>query len=211
MTGELATRRKDWVETRQLILETFARMIVEDGVRDVSIQQVADRAGIAHRTVYRHFSTRQDLVEELAEWLADRDPESGNVTNVHDVDDIPAAVIESARSFDRRADLITALVIATWESGTVSRIQQQRTEELEKLLSPFTAHLEPDQARCLIALLRYIGSSRFWYLLREEHGLTGDVSGPVVAWVFQVLLDALRDPADPGPGGVGRKDQNDDQ
>ncbi|MCB1015943.1 MAG: TetR/AcrR family transcriptional regulator, partial [Acidimicrobiales bacterium] len=34
---------------------------------DFSVQGVADRCGISHRTVYRHFPTRESLLDGLVE------------------------------------------------------------------------------------------------------------------------------------------------
>lgn len=206
-------RRRDWHETRDLILSTFARMVVEDGLQDVSIQQVADRAGITHRTVYRHFATRQDLINQLAVWLHERGRILGEVAVPEHADDIPAAIIRNAQVFDQEADLIKALVLVTWEAGTVSELQNQRTDAFEKALKPLTGHLREDQTRAVVALIRYLASSRTWLTMRDEFGLTGEQSAPVVAWAIQMMLDALRDSATPttGPALAGSEDtRNDD-
>jgi AcrR family transcriptional regulator len=205
-------RRRDWYETRDLILSTFARMVVNDGLRDVSIQQVADRAGITHRTIYRHFATRQELIDQLAVWLNERGRSLGEVAVPAHAEDIPAAIIQNARVFDQEADLIKALVLVTWESGMISRLQAQRTDEFEKALAPLTAHLGEDQARAVVALIRYLASSRTWLTIREEFDLTGEQSAPVVAWAVQMMLDALRDQARPGigPAFAASEDTRDD-
>src|SRR5262249_62319829 len=55
--------------TRDLIFQALTRLVLDEGVHDVSIQQVADVAGVSHRTVYRYFSSREELLDGLAEWL----------------------------------------------------------------------------------------------------------------------------------------------
>jgi hypothetical protein len=52
----------------------------------------------------------------------------------------------------------------------------------------------------VVALIRYLASSRTWLTIREEFDLTGEQSAPVVAWAVQMMLDALRDQARPGIG-----------
>ncbi len=202
-------RRQDWHATRELILETFARMAVEDGLRDVSIQQVADRAGIAHRTVYRHFSNRQALIDELAEWLTERGIERGQMQSIETLDALPDAIITNALAFDRDAELMKALVLVTWEAGQISDSQKRRTEATKQALAPLTAELEPDHAAAVSSLIRYLFSSRTWLVMREEFGLSGEQSGPVIAWTIQLMLDALRDPSAPRPITVGREDTHD--
>ncbi len=61
--------------TREAITDAVADVIREQGI-DFSVQDVADRAGVTHRTVYRHFEGREALVdaigERFEEWLADQ-------------------------------------------------------------------------------------------------------------------------------------------
>lgn len=203
-------RRKDWHATRELILETFARMAVDEGLRDVSIQQVADRAGVAHRTVYRHFPNRQTLVDELGDWLVERGLERGQITIPAEIDNLPDAIIANARAFDRDAEMMKALVLVTWESGQLSDSQQRRTEDTRELLDPLISDLDPEHARAVVSLIRYLISSRTWLVMREEFGLTGEQSGPVIAWTVQLMLEALRNPSGPRPTGAGREEVDDD-
>jgi AcrR family transcriptional regulator len=203
------SRRREKVATRELILKTFARMVVEDGLHDVSIQQVADRAGITHRTVYRHFANRQELIEELANWLDHRLAEQGGILIPFTADQMPRAIEHNSRLFDEDAELVAALAKVTWGVRQATTSQQHRTESLAEALAPLTAHLDPVHARGIAAVVRYLMSSRTWLAFREEFGLTGKESGPVVAWVIRTLLDALRDPANPGPGGKRGEETHD--
>ena len=53
-------------ETRTAILEAVAAEIAASGLTGFSIQGVADRAGVTHRTVYNHFPTREALNDARA-------------------------------------------------------------------------------------------------------------------------------------------------
>lgn len=178
--------------TRELILETFARMVVEDGLHDVSIQQVANRVGVSHRTVYRHFKNRQDLVDQLSDWLDQRGADKGVV-------DFPAAATDLARAIefnfhllDEDADFNRALAIVTWgPGGTRARGQDRRTAELAQYLAPLTRHLSPTEAKATVALFRYVISSQAWLAFRDQFGLTGKDAGPTLAWAIRTLLAAL--------------------
>jgi AcrR family transcriptional regulator len=205
------SRRKDWRETRERILTTFARMVVDDGVRDVSIQQVADRAGISHRTVYRHFASRQELIDELAVWLSEKEAESEESDVMIPLDELPSAIERTSRWFEQVPDLMKAYVLVTWESNALTALQHQRTQMFYELLAPATQHLDDDERQAVLALVRYLASSQTWLTLREEFGVLGDRSGPVVGWAVELLLDALRRGAHPVPGGVLRKESHDDQ
>lgn len=56
--------RSDAVRTRRLLHEAAASAFAEHGT-NVSIAQIAERAGIAKGTVFRHYATKEDLVAEI--------------------------------------------------------------------------------------------------------------------------------------------------
>jgi AcrR family transcriptional regulator len=49
-------------DTRARILQAALDLFLRQGIRKTSIDDVADRAGVARVTVYRHFSDRQQLI-----------------------------------------------------------------------------------------------------------------------------------------------------
>ncbi|TKK90775.1 TetR/AcrR family transcriptional regulator [Herbidospora galbida] len=65
-------------DTRDRILATARELFLEKGVRDTSLQHIADRLGITKPALYYHFSSRDDLlrtivmplIEELEAFLA---------------------------------------------------------------------------------------------------------------------------------------------
>lgn len=55
---------------RQRILDTASEMFYRDGVRAVGIDAIIARSGVAKMSLYRNFSSKDDLVTA---WLEDRD------------------------------------------------------------------------------------------------------------------------------------------
>lgn len=49
-------------DPRTRILETAYDLFVRRGVRGVSVEEIAERAGVAKATLYRHFRSKDDLV-----------------------------------------------------------------------------------------------------------------------------------------------------
>jgi AcrR family transcriptional regulator len=58
--------RADAVRNRERVLDA-ARAVFADGGRRVQIEDIARRAGVGVGTVYRHFPTKEALVEAVAE------------------------------------------------------------------------------------------------------------------------------------------------
>jgi AcrR family transcriptional regulator len=59
-------RRADATRNRQRIITAARELLVASGL-DVSVRQIAGRAGLGLGTLYRHFPTRDDLVDAVLE------------------------------------------------------------------------------------------------------------------------------------------------
>ncbi len=60
----IATKRRP---ARERLLETAYAMFAARGVRDVGVDEVIERAGVAKATLYRHFPSKDDLVVAFLE------------------------------------------------------------------------------------------------------------------------------------------------
>ncbi|MET0886184.1 MAG: TetR/AcrR family transcriptional regulator [Mycetocola sp.] len=75
--------RADAVKNRARILEA-ARIEVELGGTECSLDNVARRAGVGPGTLYRHFPTREALVSELLlTWVVDVEADADGTAAVH--------------------------------------------------------------------------------------------------------------------------------
>lgn len=63
MTNPAVTKpmRSDGVRTRKLLVRAAAEAFAEHGI-EASVSEIAERAGIGKATVFRHFSTKEDLL-----------------------------------------------------------------------------------------------------------------------------------------------------
>ncbi len=57
--------RADARRNRQLLLRAALAAFTEHGADDVSLEEIARRAGVGIGTLYRHFPTRQELLESV--------------------------------------------------------------------------------------------------------------------------------------------------
>ncbi len=65
MNSKALVGARQW--TRHAILEAMVDVIMEaDGI-GFSVQAVADRAGVTHRTIYNHFPTREALCDAFSD------------------------------------------------------------------------------------------------------------------------------------------------
>ncbi|MEV4803219.1 helix-turn-helix domain-containing protein [Nonomuraea sp. NPDC049421] len=64
MSAKPPSTRSDAVRNRKLLLDVAARTFAERGV-EVSIGEIAQRAGVGKGTVFRHFPTKEDLLAAI--------------------------------------------------------------------------------------------------------------------------------------------------
>ena len=68
MTGTAASRslkEKQRAERETLILQVAEEMLTEKGFHDTSMEEIAQRVGIAKGTIYLHFASKEDLIFTL--------------------------------------------------------------------------------------------------------------------------------------------------
>ncbi len=72
MTVDTPTRADKKQQTRILLIETALDLMAERGIAATRTIDVAERAGVAHGTVFVHFATRDDLVTAVVGEHADQ-------------------------------------------------------------------------------------------------------------------------------------------
>ncbi|GBD85785.1 fatty acid metabolism regulator protein [bacterium BMS3Abin02] len=72
MDGQAGTRSERKQQTRLLLIETAHDLMAERGIIATRTIDVAERAGVAHGTVFVHFATREDLIAAVVGVYAGR-------------------------------------------------------------------------------------------------------------------------------------------
>lgn len=127
---EAARAARTTVRTRQL-LDSATRLMVRDGSHGVSMQSIADEAGVSVGLIYRYFSNKQDLVQavivDVLDDVAARLPDA--VGNADDpVRRIAAAFEAYCRIIDDRRE---AALLTYRESKTLGREGQELIKDRE--------------------------------------------------------------------------------
>src|SRR5262245_30556262 len=181
--------------TRDLIFQAFTKLVLDEGVHDFSIQQVADIAGVSHRTVYLYFSTREELIDGLAVWLASRMPKD---LDSYQPAEFADAIRDSHAVFAEQADRVRALAVLAAGARIRLRHRHQRTRTVQRAMAAFTGHLGEEDARAVAVLIRQLAGSHMWSQLTDEYGIDQQSVTRVVVWAVSTLVEALK--AGKGPG-----------
>jgi AcrR family transcriptional regulator len=171
-------------ETRNRIGEALLALMA-DGER-LNHDNVAARAGLSRRTVYRHFpdqaalrkeiwtrlSSQGKLPTELSDWLANGIP-------------------RLYRQFDERAAAATVALASAEGRAMRNNITPDRVAAYRALYAEATATLpEPDRMYA-VAALQFIGSGFAWREMRDQWGMDGEAISTTVLWAIRTLLADL--------------------
>ena len=69
---------------------------------------------------------------------------------------------------------------------------QANTREMRELLAKGLPELGEREQLRIAAVIRCLVSTQAWLRMREEFGVPGTESGPVVAWVIDTIIRELR-------------------
>lgn len=177
-------------ETRAAILDAVVKVILEQGIHAFTMDNVADAAKVSHRTVYRHFESREALLEGLQEVMqlqADR-------VGLSPPRDVPSAIEMVGPLFEefyRMRDAMHATVIAGTALGYQTRQQRAGFSLLQRVLSAHFVHLSEAEVREAAAVLRSTISRYNWYVLAVDLELPAAEAARAVNWAVRVLMQDL--------------------
>jgi AcrR family transcriptional regulator len=180
--------------TRERILESAVQVLTDGDGKVSSLAEVARAAGVSEPTLYRHFGTRERLLEELeAHWQT----KLGFPGLPTKVDDLPAHVGRLFDTFEEHAPLLRSSIRngVGWEMrlrGRAKRINRIRELVVEK--HPDLDDREIDR---LTGVLRVLASWEAFDTLTQL-GLSSRDAGEAVTWAMKILMANA-------PTGAGKK------
>lgn len=141
------------------LLDTAARLLMEDGFTEVSMERLGREAGVSKPLVYKYFPSRNDLLRALLE-------RENRRTHEHQVGNVRAARgdFEQAVRLTTRANIVNlqqrgALLNKLWAEPAVVRAlaledQQRREAESEYFVRKLVTHYElpADLARAAVGM-----------------------------------------------------------
>lgn len=187
-------RERRAAETRELVLRALAEFVTERGTTEFSVQEVADRAEVSLRTVYRYFPNRQALLDGITELVDERMEDLREDADIgwtdmaeRSIEELAASVPPVFQRFDELEPLSSAMAMLSG-GGSRSAGHDERTDEFRKAVATELAALPDDQREATFAIVRHLVSSQTWFALRTEFGLDGRTAGEAVARAVRAIL-----------------------
>jgi AcrR family transcriptional regulator len=180
-------RAERQASTRELILDALVEQLGDTGPFEYSVFELARRATVSVRTIYRHFPDRQALLDALAERVerrvAARRPPPRSLA------ELSALPTELFRHFAAEE----ALVRAALSSRAAAPATDEPLDTLRRAVDDAVPELDEATRVRAHAVLASMLSSTVWWRLKGELGLAGDEPGRAIGWAVRVLVDALVD------------------
>jgi len=179
--------------TRAAVAEAMLDCL-EDGLLRPSAKQVAERAGVSTRAVFRHFDNMEALLEEAAELQIERvGSQLPSVLTEGSLDQrIDALVLHSARRNELTAPVRRAALLSepfskvirerhAWMRGVARR-------QVRSVFEPELDALTEAERSDRIAALRALLSFSYWDELRRHAKLSIVAASRVLRGAIQALL-----------------------
>jgi len=183
-------RRQHQATTRKRIIEAVAAIIAEGRILSFSVQEIADHSGVSYASVYRHFPTRESLLEALYEAGAVIIGQGLTPTSLSP-DDISSAVAKMMATFEQDPTLLQAVTTALAANNIQPPSRRERDQKYRQMVTQNAPHLNPDAVKKAAAIICHLYSSLTWATLRQRFGLSAEESTEALTWALQSLTQDL--------------------
>ena len=182
----LRARKKDDVRNR--ITDALIALLTE-GRLDISHDLIAERSGVARRTVYRYFPDRQTLLAAATDRVRERAgprvafpaSEADMLDQLHDI----------YTGFDRIAPIAT--LVRSTPQGRAMRSSQNEERRVAYTAATAEAVKElPEDDRKLATAILQVLHTTPWLEMRDTWDLTGEQIAKATGWAMRTLLADLR-------------------
>lgn len=178
------------IVTRQKIVDALTALIYE-GHLSPTAEQVATRADVGLRTVFRHFDDMDSLYREIGQGLDGmiQPMISQRLVGTTWQDRLRHSVQLRTAFFDRVAAIHLATQVHRHESAYLSQ-QVKQSVALQRELLQRQISAEAVRDATLFEALDVVLSIEVWIRLRREQGLSAEAARQVILRAVSALLEA---------------------
>ena len=162
---------------------------MDTALTDLTFTRVAAAANIAERTIYRHFPTKEALLDA---WWESHQVAIGQGPYPDTAEALIAAAPKVFPRFDEQAELIRGAVLSPQGNAIVMRANRERVAAFRSAVHDAVGKLPEPEFTRLCAAVQVLYSAIGWLDMREVWGLSGEESGRAVSEAIGALLEHAR-------------------
>jgi AcrR family transcriptional regulator len=174
--------------THDLILQSVAKTLATHSVQDITVSEVARVAAITERTIYRHFPTREDLLQAFWKWQLER---SGGQTVLAPptLEALFANIRTLFQSLDADEAVIRAVMAAPEGREIRKEANRTRLAHMIAFLEPRTEGLNPAERHRIAAAIVSVSSVLSWLFMRDNCDYDGSQAGEAAVTAVRLLIE----------------------
>jgi AcrR family transcriptional regulator len=182
MTG---LRERRHLETKQLLVKTAFDLFVERGFTNVSMEEVAQAAGVSRSTLYRRFPTKEDLVLEVPRrWMVVFDDAVEALPlDASIADAIGRPILAVAAHIDQHNEIVRTAYQILEQSPTLQQSGLVTTTWLRRIAEIFERFSTADNETSFVLAGAYLGAIDAMML----HWATAGATTPVTQKTTRLL------------------------
>lgn len=183
-------RDRQKADTRERILDAVRQTIATTGALErVSMAAVAREAGVKERTVYRHFGTREGMIDAF---FAHHSAELGVPRFARTEEEMLTLGSRLFVGFEREGVIHRAFVNSRGGREMFVRLGPQFQIAFQEAVADAATGLPPKERRWLAASAHALSSGGMWRTLHDLWGMSGEEAGRVSRFALGLLLDGAR-------------------
>jgi AcrR family transcriptional regulator len=192
-------RRAQSGETRRRIVAAVGELLEEGAFHEATVEEVADRAGVARATLYQHFGSRLGLVDAICESIAES-PELRAAKSAGEREDVDVGLGElvgsSVRFWAKHERQLAPLYGVAAVDPAAARLVERQRRDRTSTLAQFATRLHRERRlpagvgeQRALALLLVLTSFETYLELRRHAGLAErEVVRTLHGWARSGLL-----------------------
>lgn len=174
--------------TRERILEALVRVLAR-GAAELSVPAVAAEAGVSVATIYRHFATKQALLDGLGEHMRER--WLGELPTPSTPAELAALYARAYPRIDARTEAVRAALASPTARRGRKASMTGRLARVEAALAPLEGRVTVEDYARLRSVAALLTASETVHVLRELVGLSVSEAADTAAWTLLTLVRAV--------------------
>lgn len=184
-------RERQKADTRALILEAVKRLLRDRGLAELSLASVAEEAGITERTVYRHFATREQLLE--ATWSAVND-RLGMRTFPGTAAELVERPLQVFPAFDEQGEIVRAMLASPQGRELRLRVNKERQAAIRAAVRDARPGMREPAFTRLCAAVQLLYSASGWATMTDYWDISSEEAGRAASEAIATLLGVQTPP-----------------
>jgi AcrR family transcriptional regulator len=194
------TARRDAAErNRQRVLEAAYGLWLRDPYDEVTLDSIAEAAGVARQTVHRQFGSKEALFARVIDWVRPREEVASFSA---EPGDIASAVRVQVDRYERMGDALVRFLQLEGRIAPVDALlahgRRSHEAEIEHAFGPY---LPPHGSLRVEAVTALYATTdvMVWKLLRRDFGHTREQAERIIRRLVDGVLATLPAPSQPAP------------